>query len=141
MPAKRSAMRKITEVLRLKFEARLSHERIAAATGLSKGAVSNYVQRAVQRGLGWPLPPQLDEAALERLLFPQVVKLEQYTHADYAYVHQELKRKGVTLQLLWEEYHAAHGERAYRYSQFCWHYQRFQGSLARSMRQTHRAGE
>ncbi len=63
-------MRKITEVLRLKFEARLSHERIAAATGLSKGAVSNYVQRAVQRSLGWPLPPELDEAALERLLFP-----------------------------------------------------------------------
>ena len=98
MPAKRSAMRKIKEVLRLKFEARLSHERIAAATGLSKGAVSNYVQRAVQRGLGWPLPPELDEVALERLLFPQMVKLEQYTHADYAYVHQELKRKGVTLQ-------------------------------------------
>ncbi|MGH8291751.1 MAG: tyrosine-type recombinase/integrase, partial [Steroidobacteraceae bacterium] len=60
---------------------------------------------------------------------------------DYAYVHQELKRKGVTLQLLWEEYHAAQGERAYRYSQFCWHYQRFHDSLARSMRQTHRAGE
>ena len=70
MPAKRSAMRKITEILRLKVEARLSHERIAAATGLSKGAVSNYVQRAVQRSLGWPLPPELDEAALERLLFP-----------------------------------------------------------------------
>ena len=141
MPAKRSAMRKITEILLLKFEARLSHERIAAATGLSKGAVSNYVQRAVQRSLGWPLPEELDEAALERLLFPQVVQQEQYTHADYAYVHQELKRKGVTLQLLWEEYCAAHGERAYRYSQFCWHYQRFHGSLARSMRQTHRAGE
>lgn len=56
-------------------------------------------------------------------------------------MHQELKRKGVTLQLLWEEYHATHGERAYRYSQFCWHYQRFNDSLARSMRQTHRAGE
>ena len=81
---------------------RLSHERIAAATGLSKGAVSNYVQRAVQRSLGWPLPPELDEAALERLLFPQVIQREQYTQADYAYVHQELKRKGVTLQLLWE---------------------------------------
>ena len=63
-------MRKITQVLRLKFEARLSHERIAAATGLSKGAVSNYVQRAVQRSLGWPLPQELDDAALERLLFP-----------------------------------------------------------------------
>ena len=141
MPAKRSAMRKIKEVLRLKFEARLSHERIAAATGVSKGAVSNYVQRAIQRSLGWPLPADLDDAALERLLFPQVAQQEQYTHADYAYVHQELKRKGVTLQLLWEEYHAAHGERAYRYSQFCWHYQRFRDSLARSMRQTHRAGE
>lgn len=65
MPAKRSAMRKIREILRLKFEARLSHERIAAATGLSKGAVSNYVQRAVQKSLGWPLPQELDEAALD----------------------------------------------------------------------------
>lgn len=141
MPAKRSAMRKIKEVLRLKFEARLSHERIAAASGVSKGAVSNYVQRAVQKSLGWPLPADLDDAALERLLFPQVVQREQYTHSDYAHVHQELKRKGVTLQRLWEEYRAAPGERAYQYSQFRWHYQRFRDSLARSMRQTHRAGE
>jgi transposase len=141
MPAKRSAMRKIKEVLRLKFEARLSHERIAAATGLSKGAVSNYVHRALQKSLGWPLPEELDDAALERLLYPQVVQRELYTHADYAYVHQELKRKGVTLQLLWEEYQGVQGERAYQYSQFCWHYQRFRDSLARSMRQTHRAGE
>ena len=65
MPAKRSAMRKIKEILRLKFEAKFSHERIAAATGASKGAVSNYVQRAVQKGLSWPLPADLDEAALE----------------------------------------------------------------------------
>lgn len=134
-------MRKIREILRLKFEARLSHERIAAATGVSKGAVSNYVQRAVQKRLGWPLPQDLDEAVLERLLFPQVLQREQYTHADYAYVHQELKRKGVTLQLLWEEYHTTQGGRAYRYSQCCWHYQRFHDSLARSMRHTHRAGE
>lgn len=141
MPAKRSAMRKIKEVLRLKFETKLSHERIAAATGVSKGAVSNYVQRAIQKSLGWPLPEDLDDAALERLLFPQVLQREHYEHADYAYVHQELKRKGVTLQLLWEEYHAAQGERAYRYSQFCWHYQHFCSRLARSMRQVHRAGE
>jgi transposase len=141
MPAKRSAMRKVREVLRLKFEARLSHERIAAATGLSKGAVSNYVQRTIQKSLGWPLPENLDDAALERLLFPQVVLREQYAPPDYAYVHQELKRKGVTLQLLWEEYHAANGEHAWRYSQFCLHYQRFRGNLARSMRQVHRAGE
>ena len=66
---------------------------------------------------------------------------EQYTHADYAYVHQELKRKAVTLQQLWDEYHATHGERAYRNSEFCCHYQRFHGRLVRSMRQTDRAGE
>jgi transposase len=134
-------MRKIKEVLRLKFEARLSHERIAASTGVSKGAISNYVQRAIEKGLGWPLPAELDESALEGLLFRQAAPREQYAAPDFAYVHQELKRKGVTLQLLWEEYHAAHGERGYRYSQFCFHYQRFRDSLARSMRQVHRAGE
>ena len=56
-------------------------------------------------------------------------------------IHQELKRKGVTLQLLWEEYETAHGQSAYRYSQFCVHYHEYRGSLARSMRQVHRAGE
>jgi transposase len=141
MPAKRSAMRKIKEVLRLKFEAKLSHERIAAATGLSKGAVTSYVQRAVQKALGWPLPEELDEAALEALLFKQAAARAGYAIPDFAQIHQELKRRGVTLQLLWEEYHAAEGERAYRYSQYCEHYRRFAQSLARSMRQVHRAGE
>jgi len=141
MPAKRSAMRRIKEVLRLKFEARLSHERIAAATGVSKGAVSNYVRRAIEKGLGWPLPAELDETALEGLLFPQAALLQAYAQPDFAYLHQELQRKGVTLQLLWEEYHATHGARAYRYSRFCFHYQRFRDSLVRSMRQVHRAGE
>ena len=56
-------------------------------------------------------------------------------------IHQELKRKGVTLQLLWEEYEKAHGQSAYRYSQFCLHYHDYRGRLARSMRQVHRAGE
>ena len=141
MPAKRSAMRKIREVLRLKFESRLSHERIAAATGLSKGAVSNYVQRAVQKALGWPLPEQLDDGEIERLLFKQAAVRAGYTIPDFAHIHQELKRRGVTLQLLWEEYHAAEGERAYRYSQFCEHYRAYRDRLARSMRQVHRAGE
>jgi len=72
MPAKRSAMRqKIRKFCRLKFEVQMSHERIAAATGLSKGAVSKYVQRRSARNLSWPLPEDLDDAVLERLLFPQ----------------------------------------------------------------------
>jgi transposase len=141
MPARRSAMRKIREMLRLKFEAHLSHEKIAAATGASKGAVSNTVRRAVERGLSWPLPADLDDARLESLLYVQAARLGTRAHPDFALIHQELKRKGVTLQLLWEEYSAANGAAAYRYSQFCVHYHAYRASLARSMRQVHRAGE
>ena len=142
MPTKRKTMRQIKEVLRLKFEAKLSHERIAAATGLSKGAVTSYLKRALEAGIGWPLAPQIDDAALEARLFP-VASAPAAGHAapDFAHIHQELKRKGVTLQLLWEEYSAVHPQGAYRYSQFCLHYGRFRASLKRSMRQLHRAGE
>ncbi len=141
MPAKRSAMRKIKEVLRLKFEAQLSHQRIAAATGLSKGAVSKYVRRAVQKGLGWPVPEQFDDAELERTLFKLPSVGVGRALPDFGHIHQELKRRGVTLQLLWEEYQAAEGQNSYRYSQFCEHYRRYRERLARSMRQVHRAGE
>ena len=143
MPAHRSAMRKIKDVLRLKFEANLSHRQIAAATGLSKGAVTKYLTRAAEVGLGWPWPPDLDETAAERQLFPTSAATShpRYAAPDYATVHQELKRKGVTLQLLWTEYVAVHGGRAYRYSQFCLHYHEFRGRLARSMRQVHHAGD
>src|ERR1700721_2640128 len=129
MPAKRSAMRKIKEVLRLKFEAQLSHEKIAAATGMSKGAVTNAVQRAIQKGLAWPLPAALDEAGLEALMYRKPASPERYAQPDYALMHQELKRKGVTLQLLWEDYEKAYGESAYRYSQFCLHYHEYRGRL------------
>ena len=78
MPAKRSAMRKIREVLRLKFEARLSHEKIAAAMGMSKGAVTNAVQRALKQDLGWPLPAGLDEAGLEALMYRKPAPPERY---------------------------------------------------------------
>lgn len=142
MPTKRKTMRQIKEVLRLKFEAKLSHERIAAAIGLSKGAVTSYLKRALAAGIGWPLAPQLDDAALELRLFPATsAPATGHAAVDFAHIHQELKRKGVTLQLLWEEYSAAHPEDAYRYSQFCFHYRRFRDRLKRSMRQVHRAGE
>ena len=142
MPTKRKAMRQIKEVLRLKFEAKLSHERIAAATGVSKGAVTSYLKRALEAGIGWPLAPLLDDAMLEAQLF-RAAGAPAASHAapDFAHIHQELKRKGVTLTLLWEEYSAAHPGCAYRYSQFCFHYGQFRDSLKRSMRQVHRAGE
>jgi transposase len=142
MPTKRKAMRQIKEVLRLKFEAKLSHERIATATGLSKGAVTSYLKRAADAGIGWPLVPPLDDVALEARLFRAPgAPAAGHVAPDFARIHQELKRKGVTLQLLWEEYSTAHPGFAYRYSQFCLHYARFRNGLKRSMRQMHRAGE
>jgi transposase len=135
-------MRKIVEVLRLRFESHLSHERIAAATRISKGAVTNYLTRAKAAGIVWPLPASVDDAQLEALLFPRAAPLvERRAAPDLAHVHQELKRKGVTLLLLWEEYRAAHAGHAYGYSQFCLLYHRFAASLKRSMRQVHRAGD
>ena len=142
MPTQRKAMRKIKEVLRLKFESQFSHDRIAAACGVAKGTVAKYVRRAEAAGLGWPLPEEMDDAALEAKLFPHTPALVVH-HAppDFAHIHQELKRKGVTLMLLWEEYHAAHPGHGYGYSQFCLLYKTFRATLKRSMRQVYQAGE
>jgi len=85
-------MRKIKEVIRLKFEADLSHERIAAATGVSKGAVTKYIQRAREAKLTWPLPQEMDDAKLEALLFPRAAPLvTRRVEPDFAHLHQELK--------------------------------------------------
>ena len=141
MPAMRIPMKKIIEVLRLKYEAQLSHEKIARACQLSKGAVSKYVSLARAKGITWPLPEGVDEVALEALLFPAPGKPDRFAQPDCFQIHQELKRKGVTLQLLWAEYVARHEERAYRYSRFCELYRQWRAKQKRSMRQQHRAGE
>ena len=134
-------MRQIIEVLRLKYEAGLSHERIARACGLSKGVVGKYVSLATAQGITWPLPEGTDEARLEAQLFPAKTPPSRFAEPDYFQVHQELKTKGVTLQLLWAEYVERHGDKARRYSQFCHHYRLWRGRQRRSMRQVHRAGE
>ncbi len=135
-------MRKIKEVLRLKFEAKLSHERIAAATGVSKGAVTNYVQRALPEGPGLAVAARSwTRAQLEALLFRKAAPREHYAQPDFPYVHQELKRKGVTLQLLWEEYHGAHGSGRTGTASSACTTTASAAALARSMRQVHRAGE
>jgi len=135
-------MKKVIEVLRLKFEAGLSHEKISRACGISKGAVSHYVCLAKAKGVGWPLPEGTDEVALEALLFPVKHRpVPRLVEPDYFQMHQELKRKGVTLQLLWGEYVAVYEEKAYRYSQYCNRYRQWRAQQKRSMRQQHRAGE
>ncbi|MGH8436700.1 MAG: IS21 family transposase [Pseudomonas sp.] len=145
MAAQRVAMRNIKECLRLKFEAGLSHEKIARALQLSKGVVSKYVSAASRTGLDWPALAVLDEAALTAALLPaskvQLTRGERVL-PEVIGLHRELRRKGVTLQLLWEEYVAAHPEQpTYRYTQFVEHYRRYARSLKRSMRQQHVAGE
>lgn len=134
-------MKKIIEVLRLKHEVNLSHEKIAKALGISKGAVSKYLSLAEAKSVAWPLAPEVDEAHLEALLFAAAEKPSHFVEPDCFYLHQELKRKGVTLQLLWAEYVANHEEKAYRYSQFCYLYRQWKKRQKLSMRQQHTAGE
>ncbi len=139
MPARRLLVRKIREVLRLKHEHGLSHRAIARACAVGVGTVTLYLQRTVQEGLGWPLPAELDDAALEARLFRREAPVHDRVRPDCAY-HRELKRDGVTLQLLWEEYAQVHPN-GYRRTQFCEIYRQWARRLRPSMRQVHRAGE
>jgi transposase len=135
-------MRIIKDVLRLKFDAKLSHEQIAAALRISKGVVAKYVSLATAAGLDWTTVRSLDEAALEQRLLSKPAKRSAYAMPDYGRIHHELRRKGMTLMLLWEEYQAEYADRqTYRYTQFCEHYHAFAKRLKRSMRQIHPAGE
>ncbi|HHH38865.1 MAG TPA: IS21 family transposase [Sedimenticola sp.] len=134
-------MKKIHDVLRLHHEAHLSHRKIARACGISKGVVSKYLALAKAQGITWPLPEGWGEAELEARLHPDIERPIRFIEPDFPAMHQELKRKEVTLQLLWSEYAAVHGPHAYRYSQYCHHYRRWQARQKRSMRQLHKAGE
>src|SRR2546429_1070159 len=142
MPRKRLSMRQVHEVLRLKWAGGLSDRQIAQSLGLSRPTIAAYVQRAQAAGLSWPLPEGLDEATLNRLLFhpPPTKALFTPVAPDWATVHHELKRKGVTLFLLWQEYKTATPE-GFQYSWFCQAYRAWASKLNLVMRQSHRAGE
>ena len=107
MSQERLSMRKITEVLRLKWTCGLSNRAVARSCRMSHSTVSEYLMRAEQAGVTWPLPENLDEDGLYRLLFPeQVPSGERHTRPqpDWEGVRKELKKRSVTLRLLWEEY-------------------------------------
>ena len=104
-------MRKIREVLQLRHEQGLSHQTVAGACGVGVGTVNRYLRWAAECGLGWPLPGDLDDAALEARLFPRAAPVRDRVRPDCAHIHRELKRGGVTLQLLWEEYAGVHPRR------------------------------
>ena len=114
MPGERVSMRKIREVLRLRFAQGLSQRAIGSSLRLSTGAVNACLNRARRVGLDWPLPEGLDDHQLEALLYPppSAVASEQRPVPDWAVVHRELRRPNVTLSLLWEEYRGGEGAAA-----------------------------
>lgn len=134
-------MRKIRELLRLKFDQRLSDRKIAAALSMSRSAVGECLHRAATAAMSWPLPDGLDDAELERRLYPAKPKAVEIPWPDFAHVQRELSRPGVTRQLLWEEYKAQHPQ-GLQYSAFCDRYcEWLQNTAEPVMRFAHRAGE
>lgn len=132
-------MRKIREVLRL-WAAGKSQRQIAASCSIGQSTVGDYLARARRAGID--AGTELDDAALERALYPPKPALPEASRGlpQWSEVHRELKRKGVTLFLLWEEYKAAHPD-GFQYSWFCQHYRAWAGRVDLVMRQPHRAGE
>jgi len=142
MPKERLSMRKIKEVLRLKWDQNLTNRQIAKSCSISHSTVGEYLRRAKEAGLSWPIPDDLDDAAIENLLFHdnQVRKLDERRMPSMEYLYNEMKKKSVTLQLLWYEYKQADPE-GFQYSHFCNLYRRWLHKIDLSLRQKHRAGE
>lgn len=144
MKPKSVSMQKLKDVLRLHHEASLSLRKIAKCLSLSLGVVSKYLSRAEAAGLGWPLPEGMTDTELLAILQPGRAPATPSTRPagpDWAQIQQELKRKGMTLQLLWEEYRDSHASATLSYPHFCRLYRAWAGQCKLSMRQTHRAGE
>ena len=142
MPRKPLSMRKIKDILRLKHQAGLTDRQIGRSLTLSHTTVSTYLQRAAEAGVSWPLAEEMEEEQLQRLLGPPSGPSSSPSRPlpEMDYLHQELKRKGVTLQLLWEEYRAQHPD-GYGYTQFCEYYGRWKKQLSPVLRQRYIAGE
>lgn len=143
MAQARLPMRKIKEVLRLKYELGRGHREIAGSCGIAHSTVREYLRRAEEAGVTWPLPGDLTEAALEERLFASAAPPPARDLPDFQHVYDELRRWqkfNLTLTQLWVEYKERRPD-GYQYTQFCEHYRRWLGKLDYVMRQEHRAGE
>jgi transposase len=135
-------MRKVRDVLRLKHTLGMSFRQISEATGIGKTVVGEYVRRAGVIGITWPVPEGIDDPELERRLFPVAGDgtAAPRPAIDWRQVHEEMKRRSVTLVLLWQEYRAEQAD-GYGYSRFCDLYGEWRKTISATMRQTHPAGE
>lgn len=142
MQRNRLSMRKIREILRLKWACHCSNRLIAASVSVSSSTVSECIRRAKEAKLAWPLAGDVDDEQLNALLYPPIQRIEsnENNQIDWAQIHQELKKKHVTLMLLWQEYKVQHPTGC-RYSWFCKLYRDWREHLEVWMRQTHKLGE
>ncbi len=146
MANRRLPMRKIKEVLRLKYVCNLSERDIAHSCQVSRTTVTDYLRRATVAGLNWSEVAALGEVQLVERLFPVVPEGSSSIPRpapDYEYIYNQLRtyrKVNLTLTQLWLEYKEAHPD-GYQYSQFCDLYRRWRGKLDYVMRQEHRAGE
>jgi len=143
MATKRISMRQIREILRLRLHAKLSLRQIRDSLRLSLGAVQKVVSQAEALNLHWETIEQLNDQQLARQICPQPETTDPSKNQlpDWIEVYQELKRKGMTKQLLWEEYTQQYPNRSFSYSQYCLLYRSWLKKQKRSMRQIHKAGE
>ena len=142
MPAERITMRQAREIIRLKSTSISAHE-ISRRLGMPRSTVREALRRAESAGLSWPLPEDMNDDALGAALYANRRSKRGHRRVeepDWAGVHRELKRKHVTLTILWDEYIAANPD-GYSYSRFCELYRAFEKTLQVTMRQTHAAGE
>ncbi len=142
MTQERLTMRKIQEVLRLKWACGLSNRAIARSCSISHSTVQEYLARAQAAGLSWPLPEDTSEDELYQKLFPEKPAAPTPAKAlpDWPQVHAELRKRSVTLKLLWTEYKEAHPD-GLQYSQYCERYRQWAAKLNPPMRLVHKAGE
>jgi transposase len=143
MPAQRLTMRRVRELLRLHYGAGASARAIARELGVSRSTVKEYLARAAAAELVWPLPAELTDAVLAERLFAAggpKPGTRRRLEPDWAALVREMKRPGVNLTVLWEEYGAAHPG-GYSYSRFCELYREFERRLSPIMRQHHVAGD
>lgn len=141
MPRKRTAMRKVRDILRLKFDAGLSYRDIGNCLSLGSSTVSEVVTRFTSSELSWPLPDDMSDSKLETFLYPAKAARRNKRLPDFIQMREELKRKGMTKLLLWQEYCQEDSATAYGYTQYCEHYQLWLKKQKRSMRQHHIAGD
>lgn len=136
-------MRIIRDILRLRLGTGLSIRQINASTKVSLGSIQKLLSKAVEPGLSWPLPDDLNDAQLARMFYPDADTRtsSRFQVPDWPIPNQELKQKGMTKLLRWEEYTQQYPNRCLSYSQFCDRYRHWRSLQKRPMRQSQEGGE